>query len=324
MRTITTIRLYRRVSNRLVRDFLAARPDTEMSSREGRELFAAWLSKVSHERDWSKSSWRQARAAVISAVTDDIGEDEGRWLLSTINAYDRTYQAMYGVHRRWSARPVKEREMPEMEFRALLAQLDGASSMYAKLGSLWLKANLHAGLRPKEWATAQIDEVAKTLTVRNAKNTNGRSHGPTRTLHMGDLPDEEWEQVCTMAKQFAQFTETRSPEYLREKVKTAIYRARNTLREQGVKIGNISLYSSRHQFVADLRASGRPPQEIAAMLGHATTDTQRAHYGLKAKGRRGVSTAQADPEDIARVRVGKDTLAAMGWVAKQRIAPAKD
>lgn len=287
------------------------RPDAEMASRHGREQFAAWLGVISHQRDWSKSTWRQNRAAIRCAVSEDLGEAEGLWVYDAINTYDKSYQAIYGTHRRWSGRAVKQREVPETEFRMLIAQMESSASLYASLGSLWLRANLHAGLRPTEWSGAVIDEENRTITVLNAKTTNGRSHGKTRTLNMADLNDEDWGLVRKMQQEFARFESIRTPNYLANKVRTEIVRARARLKRQGAKIGNISLYSSRHQFVANLRASGLPPQEIAAMLGHATTDTQRAHYGLKARGKRGIATAKADPGDVARVIIGRDTLAAM-------------
>ena len=325
MRTAATVQQYRRLSNRLVRKFLAGTPNADLSSRAGKEAFAAWLSKLSHDRDWTKSAWRQARAAVVSTIHETVGEEEAQWFLSTINSYAQVHRSRYGEHHRWTARPTKAREVPEQELRALLSEMDRSRSVYAKMGSLWLRANLHVGLRPKEWASAQIDNEQRTLTVKNAKNTNGRSHGETRTLHLADLEDDQWQLVCTMAAEFARLTENQPPENLQKKVSRAIQRARNTLRKHGVQIRNISLYSARHQFVADLRASGKSPREIAAMLGHATTDTQREHYGLRVKGRRRTGTARADPGDVSRVRLGQDSLAEIvAWKAKHMNGQTKD
>jgi hypothetical protein len=49
----------------------------------------------------------------------------------------------------------------------------------------------------------------------------------------------------------------------------------------------ITLYSARHQFIADAKASGLTLYEIAALVGHASIRTASEHYGKKKVGRRG-------------------------------------
>ena len=63
-----------------------------------------------------------------------------------------------------------------------------------------------------------------------------------------------------------------------------------------------TIYSSRHQGTANLKLSGKSPEEIAAILGHKITRTHQVHY---AKGNKGEGTKGlifGDQQDIERVR----------------------
>lgn len=62
-----------------------------------------------------------------------------------------------------------------------------------------------------------------------------------------------------------------------------------------------TIYSTRHQAVANARADGQTQQEIAALFGHSSTNTARRHYGKKYAGYSGRSM-RAAPESILAVR----------------------
>lgn len=223
-------------------------------------------------------------------------------MLAEINDADRAQRSIHGPHRRWSKTKGKLREVPPDDLRLIAARLNSTQSLYAALASRWLKANMHVGLRPMEWRLAALDAEQRTLTVMNAKHTNGRAHGVTRTLHLMDLGQDAWTDIVRFLAELHALRETHPFEVLYKRTRTALDRVRKALTVAGHKVGNVSLYSTRHQFTANLRASGRTPAEIAAMLGHATTDTQREHYGRRAKGRAG-HVAAADSRDVARVKV---------------------
>ena len=70
-------------------------------------------------------------------------------------------------------------------------------------------------------------------------------------------------------------------------------------KESGVK--GISLYTSRHQFVADAKRAGRSKMEVASLMGHSSDETATIHYGRRIQGR-GESVPLPDPEEVARVR----------------------
>ena len=62
-----------------------------------------------------------------------------------------------------------------------------------------------------------------------------------------------------------------------------------------------TLYSARHQFSANMKASGCKPEEIAALMGHAVDDTATTTYGKKVNGTRNIKP-KVDEEEIKRVR----------------------
>lgn len=302
-RTRDTEVAYKSAAKNLIETFLRQHPDAALSTRPARELFAKWMCETSRERDWSRSYWRRCRAAIVSAVRQDMGDEEGDWMQSTLNTLDEQYRRIHGPHRRWSNRKTKLRELPLADLRLLLSKLESGQSAYGLLASRWLRANVLVGMRPTEWRDAIIDEAKRTIHVRNAKHTNGRGHGETRTLALDDLPDAEWSAILDFKRDLDTFSKANDWKKVYHQTRRELGRARVRIETTGQKIGNISLYSTRHQFVADLRASGKSSVEIAALLGHADTDTQREHYGLRARGRaRPGRMAKATADDIDRVR----------------------
>jgi hypothetical protein len=63
-----------------------------------------------------------------------------------------------------------------------------------------------------------------------------------------------------------------------------------------------SIYSTRHQVVADFKASGYDKRKIAAFFGHSSEKTHSEHYGHKKHGGR-VVTFQPSPESLIKVSV---------------------
>ncbi|MCF7971359.1 MAG: hypothetical protein K9L22_09380 [Methylococcaceae bacterium] len=66
---------------------------------------------------------------------------------------------------------------------------------------------------------------------------------------------------------------------------------------------NIYLYSARHQFVANAKQGGLSLEVIAALMGHASTETATQHYGRRVSGKPNGISVRASDEDIEQVRV---------------------
>ena len=95
-------------------------------------------------------------------------------------------------------------------------------------------------------------------------------------------------------------------EEFEEEIYKKIYGSmQRTIRRVLIKAGwqgqKPTLYSTRHQAVANARADGLTEKEIAALFGHSSTNTARRHYGKKIAGYSG-RTMRPAPESIWAVR----------------------
>ena len=64
----------------------------------------------------------------------------------------------------------------------------------------------------------------------------------------------------------------------------------------------ITLYSCRHQCIADLKHNGYQLSEIAAIVGHGNDATATEHYGKKRYGRKRGGLPQPNPNDVAKIK----------------------
>lgn len=73
-----------------------------------------------------------------------------------------------------------------------------------------------------------------------------------------------------------------------------------------------TLYSTRHQCIANAKAGGKDPMEIAGFFGHASDKTNRLHYGKKSHGWSGWGDFKFSPtaESILQVAGGYEFLEA--------------
>jgi integrase len=116
--------------------------------------------------------------------------------------------------------------------------------------------------------------------VQNAKITQGRGVGLTRTLFLDDFTDEHIShlQWMTNAAQVVGKGDARGFSALQARTVAMMYRTCRTLWPQ--RQNHYTLYTFRHQFLAN--AKGRfDPVGVAALAGHATDETASKHYGRR-------------------------------------------
>lgn len=165
----------------------------------------------------------------------------------------------------------------------------------------FIRASILVGLRPCEWRMAYITKYKDThdlsLFVHNAKQTNRRAHGLTRTVIIEDFSEEEKEiirqQISNVVDYYGDFDG-----WLR-KIGDAITAINKKLRVSGGQ--SLTMYSGRHQFCSNAKKSGLSLTEIAALMGHAVDETAAEHYGKRKHGK-GRFKARACPEEVERVR----------------------
>lgn len=210
----------------------------------------------------------------------------------------------------------KDKGISEAKLITLTAELTKSSgradSKYAELASLWLKATILTGLRPQEWKNARIDDtnpfsnsrqLTNRLVIKNAKNTNNRSFGETRTLHLTYLSDDDFKTLVRFLNSFNSAIRAEGYDKIFEGVRHQLMRTSKAL-WKGTR--SISLYSARHEFKTRVQEF-LPPTLVAALMGHRKIASGNA-YGKKTSGKRqsyqvsnSLNIVIPDQLDIARV-----------------------
>lgn len=166
---------------------------------------------------------------------------------------------------------------------------------------MWLRASVVTGLRPVEWKNAMLIDHNGThaLKIQNAKATNGRGHGPTRTLLLEELVADDFKAIKAHLNNVRTFIGMDEYDYFYKGCAIALYKACRKCWPKRKK--HITLYSTRHQFSANAKSSGFSKLEVAAMMGHAVDITATMHYGRKLAGNEALSVSPLE-EDVSRVR----------------------
>lgn len=295
-RTDQTKRTYLRRARDLA---LACRRALRLSANQTLDYrqLVGWL--ANRRPRWSKRTWRQYKASVAYFLEEEAKRGDGiaQEALELLMPLDSTP----GQARTQQTSATKQKKLPAADLRALRQSLEQSGSAWASDLERWVEAGLLTGLRPAEWAQAQLMETAMgpALVVVNAKATNGRAHGPKRTLLLGGLTREERNTIQTHLERAHEWAQ--AGQYQRFYHGCSLALARIVRKRWPNRDSHITLYSLRHQFSANAKASGFTRLEIAAMMGHAVDDTAAVHYGRKRSGFDLVRISP-DPADVARVK----------------------
>lgn len=262
---------------------------------------ATWI-----RRNWnslySSSTVRQYRSALkfmgeIFVKREDISYEEYIKACSILDTLESASKK--DIKPRTSAQ--KQKSLNLKDLKKLGDILLKTKNKWGKLSYIWLYSGIFTGLRPSEWKNANIieDDNSINLIVKNAKNTNNRSHGETRTINLNHLEKKQVniiKQHLNAAKKISQKNELWNQYY---------NGCSNLIKNESRKIWKSkkrypTLYSSRHQFSANLKASGCSKIEVATLMGHANDLTAQAHYGKKIHGTRG-KKPKVDQQELKRV-----------------------
>jgi integrase len=197
----------------------------------------------------------------------------------------------------------KQKSLKLKDLKTLGDELLKSKSKWGKLSYIWLYSGIFTGLRPSEWKNARIenDGTGKIdLIVKNAKNTNNRSHGEKRTINLNHLEEKQIkiiEQHLLASSQIAQKDDLWQ-QYYNGCANLIKYHSRRIWKNRK---RYPTLYSSRHQFSANLKASGCSKVEVATLMGHASDLTAQAHYGKKIHGTRG-RKPEVDENELKNIK----------------------
>lgn len=260
--------------------------------------FIAWL--LTLRENLRPASWRQYRAAVMSALLQADEEDAEEFIAKLNQPRLEEGDLRKQLPPRTSSS--KSKTLPSADLHALADYLHEKSPTWGKLTARWLTYGSLTGLRPTEWQTVHVEfpdtdrpkeDDHLILVVKNAKHDHERAHGAERRVHVY-IAQEHWTNFLS----FIHDLQAHDYHEAYTGCRIALWRAARALWPRRKK--QPTLYSPRHQFAADAKSVGLQPTEIAALMGHSVTETHQAHYGKRRCGR-GFVSVEADESDVSRV-----------------------
>lgn len=181
----------------------------------------------------------------------------------------------------------------------------------------FLRANLLVGLRPEEWFDASMFSYLGTkgtssqrclgLRIRNSKNSYGRANGPYREILLHSISAADLATILHLLEVVEKHRVKSRGESQEDLAKSFFRPLRHCMSNALTRSGHRpdaprpTLYSSRHQAVADAKASGLTDREIAAFFGHSSPSTAKSHYGKKLSGSSKMAF-RPSPETLSAVR----------------------
>ena len=257
--------------------------------------FVVWLSEK--KETIARTTWRQYKSAVVfylenhSDVQSSIEALEYLKEITSVGALTTTERTS----------SLKLKKISYEDWLKLDGYLDTKNKKWHEQLRSWLRASVITGLRPVEWKSAVMFQYSgmPALKIQNAKATNGRGHGPTRTLLLQDLEENDLKSIKTHLNNVRTFIGMDEYDYFYKGCAIALYKACRKCWPKRKK--HITLYSTRHQFSANAKSSGFSRIEVAAMMGHAVDLTATIHYGRKTAGNEALSVMPLE-DDVSRVR----------------------
>lgn len=196
----------------------------------------------------------------------------------------------------------KAKSLPEPDRARLNARLDQSRSEYARSTKRWFEASVLTGLRPTEWQHALLttDAAGQTiLVIKNAKTSNGRGHGPERTIELGNFTASE---IAVVTEHLGTVRKWINEKSFERRYGSCRRLLRNIARKLWPRRRKYpTLYTGRHIFAANAKVD-HGPIAVAALMGHASTETAYAHYGKRYTGTGGMAAMPnaSDMDAVAR------------------------
>jgi integrase len=230
--------------------------------------------------EWKWSTFRQYQASLACLYENEYKRTGNQLFVTTADSIrglaSNNCKAADEIGRTSSR---KRKGIPKRDYDLLVTNLANPAHRgdWSRRTAVWLMAALATGLRPCEWETACLTADNATLVVKNAKATNGRATGETRSI---PVPQEHLRTVRVhIASLRHLFTRGLSFSQIHNRCAEALRRAcKATWGTDPSK--RYALYSARHQFAANSKAIASP-SEVATLLGHRSVRTARTHYAAR-------------------------------------------
>lgn len=265
----------------------------ESSYLDLRQL-VVWLSE--HKKNINTKSWRNYKSSVVYYLETHENEQEAIEALEFI----KDITSIGALKHTEKTSSLKLKKITFEDWQKLDSFLSN-KKWHDELRA-WLRASIITGLRPVEWKNTQFFMYNETpaLKILNAKSTNGRGNGETRTLLLSNVSQEDLQSIKTHLNSVRTFNGMGEYLYFYRGCSIALYKACRACWPRRKR--HITLYSTRHQFSANAKSSGFSKVEVAAMMGHAVDITASIHYGKKSGGNEEVTISPIEQE-VSSVRI---------------------
>ena len=187
--------------------------------------------------------------------------------------------------------------------KALVVQHSSANENIWGVPTLeFLLSGIITGLRPTEWFSAELSggHPHFRITIKNAKATQGRAHGEFRSFKLQGLSGAESRLLVSHYERCKAFTNRQDYDKFVVACSDKLYRTGKALWPKRRK--RPTLYSGRHQSIANVKKDDTLLKINAALHGHATDRTAAEHYGQRKDGYAGRVVKIPDASDVSRVR----------------------
>jgi hypothetical protein len=277
------------------------------ASAEWAHAFAEWV--VTQKPSWVATSWRQVKSSVLHYLRREHRartDQQAAFQLAIALLEAQTQQGTAKKTTKTSS--MKDKRLRDADHAKIRARLLESGSKYAKRLIDFLHAARLTGLRPDEWPTATLDlgpdgSGPVVLIVVNSKNTQGRSHGLTRTL---TWPTLDQANISALQECILWAFSADCDDRFEADLKAMQRLLRDICRELWPRRKKkIAQYSCRHEFAAQAKRV-YSPAEVAALMGHMSDATATQHYG-RMRGSKGKLSAEfplptPHQDEVARVR----------------------
>jgi integrase len=162
------------------------------------------------------------------------------------------------------------------------------------------------GLRPCEFIGARLEGTKLWIQSAKFSAQNERGLASRRQIELRDAFDEA--DLAILARLFARLNaEFEAAHGNRTRIVRRYAAALRLARSKVPSANRVTLYTGRGQFRANVARAGYSPEEVAALMGHASAQTAGSNYAPSSRGWapvRGSRPVDVPAAQVARVRPG--------------------
>ncbi len=225
--------------------------------------------------------FRRLKNAIAFDLTERGYPDAAKVILSVVNPVTAKGSVLTP-----KAKPLRAKCFSDQDFADITAHLvkEGLHAVWAALALIRI-----TGARPAELNTLMIRGDA--VFISGAKKSHDGARGADRILTIQESHRETVENCIAILKSEA----------------TSITAIRHRLREQASKLWPRrktfpSMYSMRHQFGSNLKATNMDARTVAYIMGHQNTSSIKVYGGRRQGDPLAIHVSPAQGESLERIR----------------------